>query len=120
MKTLKIMMLLFLLIGSASIVKAQQKEKPSPQKVANRQTNWMVTELKLDESQKAKVAAINLDYATKIAEVRANEPDPDVKRQKLKSLNKARMEAIKAVISEDQYKLLVIKLAEKKKDRQNQ
>lgn len=116
MKTLKIVAIISFLAFISQSLSAQQKGKPSPEKVAERQTKWMVKELSLTENQRVKVAAINLNYAKQIAEVRRTVTDNKARRQKVKSLNDSKMLELKTVLTPEQYNLLVIKLDEKKKD----
>ncbi len=114
MKSIRVTMVVAVILSITTLLNAQQKEKPSPQKVAERQTNWMAKEINLDENQKVKVGAINLNYATRIADVRTNETNKKLKNQKVKELNNARMEELKSVLTTEQYNILVAKLAEKK------
>jgi len=105
--SIKIFLILALFMTVSFTADAQRAEKkaPNPEKQAEKRTTKMVEALQLDEAQTAKVAAINLDHAKKIAAA----------KKRKKAVNKAMKEAreaihtekdekMKAVLSKTQYK----------------
>lgn len=105
--SIKILAIIGLFMAVSFTADAQRAEKKAlnPEKKAEKRTTKMVEVLQLDEAQTAKVAAINLDHAKKIAAAKER------KKAVNKAMNEAREaihsekdEQMKAILSETQYK----------------
>jgi len=105
-KTLLIAML-FAIGFTAAYAQQPNGTKPqrlSPVELANKQTEGMVTELKLDEKQKTAVADINLKYAKMREEVfQSNKENKEVFQSKMKELNSQKKAELKKVLTADQF-----------------
>ena len=100
----------------AGINQVNSQEQMSASTRAAKLTDWMKTNLTLNESQVSQVEAINLKYANKADELRAN--SSLTKNQKVDALkvdNKARDEEFKKILTEEQYKTYQSKKGEVKK-----
>jgi periplasmic protein CpxP/Spy len=81
-----------------------QKAQMTPDEMANRQTERMTKELKLDEKQKTAVSAINLKYAKLRKEIsQANKEDKKVLQTKMKEVNVQKKAELKKVLTTDQF-----------------
>ena len=96
---------LFMTVSFNANAQRAEKKPSNPEKKAQKRTTEMVEALQLDEAQTARVAAINLDHAKKIAAA----------KERKKAVNKAMKEAreaihsekdeqMKTILSENQYK----------------
>jgi periplasmic protein CpxP/Spy len=103
--------------------KAQQqnatKVQMTPVEMANRQTERMAKELKLNEKQKTEVSAINLKYAKLRKEIsEANKADKKVLQTKMKEMNGQKKAALEKVLTADQFAQLQ-KMEQNKMNAQN-
>ena len=104
---------IFLLAG---INKVHSQEQMSASVRAAKLTDWMKTNLTLNEGQVKQVEAINLKYANKADELRDNASlTKNQKVDALKADNKAREDEFKKILTEDQFKTYQNKKGEVKK-----
>jgi hypothetical protein len=68
------------------------------------QTDKMAADLGLNSDQKAKVLAINTDAADKVKALKANQADRSAGKEVRKQIEQERDTALKAVLTDDQYK----------------
>ena len=104
-----------MLIGCLGI-RAQQKTAATPEERANKVTEWMKTNLQLNDGQVSQVKEINLKYANKTQGLKDN--TTLTRRQKLQVLSdngKAKDKELKNVFTDDQYKTYQAKKNEIKK-----
>jgi len=95
---------------------AQQKTTATPEQRANKVTEWMKTNLQLNDDQVSQVKVMNLKYANKTQELKDNRTL--TRRQKLQVLSdndKAKDKELKDVLTDDQYKTYQSKKSEIKK-----
>jgi len=101
----------FIVLG-LSTVNAQNKQedkKPrlTPVEMANKQTERMVIELKLNDKQKTEVSNINLKFFKSKDEIfTANKGKDDVIKTKMQELNRQRNAEFKKILTADQYNLM--------------
>lgn len=81
-----------------------QPQPPTPESMAQRETEWMTTELELTEDQVAKVDAINLKYAEKMAELFQGGPGGDFEamREKMNEMNTQKRAEFEDILTDDQ------------------
>lgn len=72
--------------------------------MAQRQTNKLNAELKLDDTQYKKVLDVNKDFANQISQIKNTQTDKDKKAAALKKLNQQREEKLKGILTEEQFK----------------
>jgi len=107
----KIFVIAMLLATGVATANAQQQQKQNapqprltPVEMANKQSEKMATELKLDEKQKKEVADINLKYAKLRDEVfKANQGNKEVLHSKMKEMNDQKKAELKKVLTADQF-----------------
>lgn len=107
----KIFVIAMLLATGVATANAQQQQKQNaqqprltPVEMANKQSEKMSTELKLDEKQKKEVADINLKYAKLRDEVfKANQGNKEVLHSKMKEMNDQKKAELKKVLTADQF-----------------
>lgn len=88
----------------AQQVPEQEKQPLTPEERAAKITEKMTESLGLDESQKDKVYAINLDAARQLETYRQEmKAAREAFREKRKALMSAKAEELKAVLSEEQF-----------------
>jgi periplasmic protein CpxP/Spy len=93
---------------STAFAQAQNGQHPrmSPEEMAKVLTDRMTTEIKLDDKQQTEISAINLKYSKKMVEIfQANQGNWDVIRTKMEESRTMKNNEIKAVLTDDQYKL---------------
>lgn len=101
---------------SATDLQGQKKTPPTPEERASKLTEWMKTNLQLNDSQVAQVKDINLKYANKMQELYDN--TTLTRRQKLQVLtdnDQAKDKELKNVLTEEQFKTYQAKKDEVKK-----
>ncbi|WP_268033115.1 Spy/CpxP family protein refolding chaperone [Algoriphagus sp. PAP.12] len=90
------------------------KEKPDPETRAKMMTDRMAEKLELNEEQKAKILAINLEYAKKReAEMEAKKAEMEAKKAEMEA-RKAEMDARRAEMKEQDSKIAEILTPEQK------
>jgi Spy/CpxP family protein refolding chaperone len=92
----------FLLVGMT--VKAQQERphKFSPDQMAQRQTEWMKTNLSLTNDQVQKVSAINLKYVEQMQAVR--DSSKEMRMDKMKSMRASKDSELAGILTPEQLK----------------
>lgn len=106
MKQRIIFLALLLFITTMSIAQAPQEQgkQPNSEEMVKRQTEQMVKELTLNETQKTKVEAINKKFGTKMSEtLKAAGGDREKTREQMKTLRKDRDTELKSVLTAEQY-----------------
>ncbi len=90
-------------------------QPPTAESMAQRETEWMTTELELTEDQVAKVDPINLKYAEKMAELFQGGPGGDFEamREKMNEMNAEKRTEFKDILTADQLKKYDEYLAER-------
>jgi hypothetical protein len=97
-----------------SPARAQQKQKMTPDQRAAKITEWMKTNLKLNDEQTAKVSDINKKYASKMEDLRSTITDKKKKMTAVKDLDKQKDSELQAVLTPDQFKSYLAKKEEMK------
>ena len=87
-----------------NITYAQKKTSSAPEERANKLTEWMKTNLQLNEEQLTKAQAINLKYANKNQELHSGSMSRKEKMHILKENDKAKDAELKTLFTADQYK----------------
>ena len=84
---------------------AQEEERTAltPEERATKWTEWMKTELSITAEQEPKVHAINLKYAQQTESVRAQGGSRRSKFKDVKSIDDAKDEELKAILSPEQF-----------------
>jgi hypothetical protein len=105
----KILLIATLIAVCFSTANAQQQTgqmpRMNPEEMANRQTERMTTDLKLDDKQKTEVAAINLKYAKMRSELfPANQVDRETVHAKMQEMDTKKNAELEKVLTADQYK----------------
>ncbi len=81
--------------------------RPSPEDMAERQTTHMTEKLELDDAQKSKVQAINQAFAQKMQTMREEAEDHRAAMREMReTVQKDRMDQLKEVLTEEQFKAL--------------
>ncbi|MBN2747606.1 MAG: hypothetical protein JXR34_12840 [Bacteroidales bacterium] len=115
MKTVKIVIVLFVLLANGAIAKAQSQKLTAEERAA-KQTEWMKTELNLSNEQEAKVSDINLRYVKAIADVRAAVADENDRKARIKELQKQRIVELRKVLTPEQREKLKQLVKEKRQN----
>lgn len=110
MRLVKVYFIATLMFACLSTAFAQsqngQQPRMNPEEMAKVLTDRMTTEIKLNEKQQTEVSAINLKYSKKMIEIfQANQGNWDVIRTKMEESRALKNSEIKAVLTDDQYKL---------------
>ena len=114
MKTKGMILLAALMLWLAP-AKAQERQHMSAEQRAAKITEWMKTNLKLNDELGTKVDEINKRYAMKTEDLRKSTTNKKEKMSSIKALDKEKDGELKAVLSEDQFKTYQAKKAEMKK-----
>lgn len=97
----------FVLVAFSSYAQRGSGNYPSPEERAKQQTAQMSEHLKLTDEQTKEVGDINLTYANKMMKTRQEAAgDRTVMRTKMEAMMKEKSEALKEVLTEDQFKSL--------------
>lgn len=96
--------LLAALLFSVNTGWAQNKTSSTPEQRATKMTEWMKTNLKLNEDQATQVQTINLKYANKTQELQTQSMSRKQKMQMLKENDKAKDAELRNIFTADQYK----------------
>lgn len=116
--SIKIFTTIALLLAISFTANAQRGERKAqdPEKRAEKQTTRMVEKLALNEEQTAKVQAINLAYAKKMQDTKAeNKESREAMKQVRDEINSAKNEELKAVLTDEQFKSYEALASEKKR-----
>jgi len=103
----KIVVKSFFAIGLSlvfSVGHAQKKTPSTPEERANKLTEWMKTNLQLNDEQVKQAQTINLKYANKNQELQTGSMSRKEKMQILKENDKAKDAELKNLFTADQYK----------------
>jgi len=107
MKTRKISILFIAFMAITTILAAQPNI--TAEEKAKMETEWMKTDLNLDETTALNVESINLKYATKRKEMMqemrnsGGEPDREAMRETMQTLNEEKNNELKLVLTQEQY-----------------
>jgi periplasmic protein CpxP/Spy len=83
-----------------------QQPRMNPEEMAKGLTDRMTTEIKLNDKQKTEISAINLKYTKKTMEIfQANQGNWEVIRTKMEESRTLKNNEVKAVLTDEQYKL---------------
>lgn len=94
---------------------AQQRGPADPSQMADKQTEMMTKELSLDDAQITIVDSINQTFAVKMKEaLDANGGDRRASRSAIMELRDQQNEALKAVLTEEQFTTLEAIMKERK------
>ncbi len=106
MKKIGLTLGLFMMIALSVMAQRRGGERPNAEERAQRMTERMAEELGLDEEQKAKILAINLEAAqARDAQMEAAKEAREAMKKQRESMReemKAQDERIKAVLTEEQ------------------
>ena len=91
-----------------------ERQHMAPGERAAKITEWMKTNLKLNDDQVTRVEEINKRYALKVEDIRTHVPDKKQKKSSVKALDRDKDAELKAVLSEDQFKSYLAKKEEMK------
>ncbi len=114
MKTIRILPILMILGFCFSSY--AQNQKLTPEERAAKQTEWMKTELNLNDEQAAKVSEINLRYVKAISDVRSSVTDENDRKARIKELQKQRIVELRQVLTPEQREKLKQLLKEKRQN----
>src|SRR5680860_189712 len=104
---LSLFTVLFILVAFSSYAQRRGGDMPSPEERAKQQTAQMTEHLKLTDEQQKEVGDINLTYAKKMMEARQEAAgDRTAMRSNMEAMQKEKSEALKKVLTEDQFKTL--------------
>ena len=102
MKKLMIAVVSVLLITTN--VFAQQRQRPSAEEMAKRQTEQMVEKLSLTDDQKEKAEVINLKYARLQSEMmQSGQGDRQARSDEMRKNREARDAELKEILTPEQY-----------------
>lgn len=103
MKKLLIIAMMFSLSFAAFAQRGQQREMPTPEKMAEMMTNRMAENLELSEDQKKKIYEIHLENAKKRQVERdARRTEMESKRQEMTAQRQKQNDQIEAVLTPEQ------------------
>jgi len=85
------------------IIYAQKKTSSTAEQRASKLTEWMKTNLQLNDDQATQVQTINLKYANKTQGLQTQSLSRKQKMQTLKENDKAKDAELKTVLTHDQY-----------------
>jgi len=91
------------LLVTVNIIWAQKKTSSTPEERATKLTEWMKTNLQLNNDQATQVQNINLKYANKTQGLQTQSMSRKQKMQTLKDNDKAKDAELKNVLTADQY-----------------
>ena len=95
----------FLAISLTANAQRGERKNHNPEKRAEKQTEEMVVELQLNDTQASKIKAINLDYAKKMHEVMEENKEAREAKKKIRDeINSQKTEELKAVLTAEQFK----------------
>lgn len=98
MKKLKFVVLALMIFGSINLTMAQRRD---PKAMIEKETNWMIENLDLSDSQVKEVKEVNGDFTKEIQEMlQGGRPD----RTKMKEMQTDKMKQMEEILSEEQFK----------------
>ena len=101
-----------LLLAVITLVHAQHKTSLTAEEVATKTTEWMRTNLILNEDQVGQVKDINLKYATRNLDLKKSSLNKKQKLQTLQTNDDAKEKELKRIFTTDQYKAWLVKKEE--------
>ncbi len=107
-----------LLMMVVTYTTAQNFTPPPAEERAKNQTERLNKLVKLNDDQKTKVQAINLDLAKKMDAAMKNRDDRDAMRTKMQEIETERDQKYKEILTEDQFKKYTDNKAEREKQMQ--
>jgi hypothetical protein len=115
-KFLALIALIFTFSFAANAQRGGDRERPTPEQMAERQTERMVEQLELNDTQAAQVKEINLAAAVKMQEARENsDDDREAMREVGKTIRTEQTTALQAVLTEAQFQTYEETLAQRGK-----
>jgi len=97
---------------------SQGKHKIAPEERAEMQTKRMYVELDLSKEQMAKVETINLKNAKEMEKVQVERKEiKEKQKEKMNTIREQHEEALKDVLTEDQYKTFLKLQMDKKREK---
>lgn len=90
-------------------MKKAQKRANTPEDKAELRTNFLKTKLSLTEEQLPKVQAINVNYYTKLAAMKADLKAKKIEKLDRRSLKTERTAALKNILTAEQYRIMTEK-----------
>jgi len=102
-KTLLNGFLLITLLFAFNFIYPQKKTSSTPEQRASKLTEWMKTNLQLNDDQATQVQTINLKYANKTQGLQTQSLSRKQKMQTLKENDKAKDAELKTVLTHNQY-----------------
>ena len=115
----KIFVITVLVVASVAIATAQQRQMPSVEERAKTQTEFMEKQVGLKDDQKAKIKAIDLEFAKQMDEqIQKNRGDRDAMRTKMREIDTARDAKYKEILTDEQFKKYLEEKAKREKELQ--
>lgn len=115
-KFLALIALVFTFTSMANAQRGSDRERPTPEQMAERQTERMVEQLELNETQAAQIEEINLTAALKMKEARENsDGDREAMREIETVIRTEQTAALKSVLTEAQFQTYEEALTQKGK-----
>jgi len=105
---------LLLLSSCIALTSTAWSQAKDPATKAKERTEQMVKDLGLDAERKAQVEALNRIHYRKMAEIKASNEDPEVKKAKSKKAKEVHRAALQGVLTPAQYKRMEALEAERK------
>jgi hypothetical protein len=100
-----------------------QFQRMTPEETAKTQTDWMKTDLKLDEATQKKVYDVNLKYAKLLVQERDKMMaggDREAMRAKMTEINGEKDKELKVILGDKNFELFKTKEAERREAMRNQ
>ena len=97
----KLMMIFVSIFMVSSVLLAQERQHPSAESVAKKQTERMAEKLSLTNEQKAQIETINLKYAQKSQEAR--QAEKEAQKAGFQQFKEEKNAELKAVLTDEQY-----------------
>ena len=115
MKVLNVLLVVITLLVGTTYAGAQEQVKKTAQERAEIHTEKMTKELNLTPDQKSKVSALNLGVALKNEAIHNDKNmSGETKKASLKGNNDAKMAQLKTILTEEQYKKVLLQQAQMK------
>lgn len=104
-KQISTVMAALVFLFSCTMVMAQHEEKAHADKKEkmNKEMEYLMGDLNLDDTQKADFVALNDKYKTKIKAVKDSDADKETKKTEIMALKEEHHNQVKALLSEEQY-----------------
>lgn len=112
-KFLAMIALIFTFSFAANAQRGGDRERPMPEQMAERQTERMVEQLELNDTQAAQVEKINLAAAVKMQEARENsDGDREAMKEVRTAIRTEQTAALQSVLTEAQFQTYEESLAQ--------